>query len=198
MIPLVSYPELLSWGSAAFLGRHRGRATGDVTSSVLPKDCESISVLLLWCNVPQIVVILAGCSTAGKHILMIWRNALVVSYSCPLFKYWVCSLACFPLSFEMCMSWRIVLVCMVTSLIPCYLITLAPLLWNVLVRCHVKRMNIHLQLQSFFSPLDHLLLVFLISFLILLVVDLNDFLVLYNYLMCFPLWFNTFALRFIK
>lgn len=101
VIPLVSYPELLSWGSAAFLGQHRDRSTEEVTSSALPKDCESINALLLRCSVQQIAVILAGCSTAEKHILMIWRNALVISYSCPLFKYWICSLACFVPLFEM-------------------------------------------------------------------------------------------------
>lgn len=45
---------------------------------------------------------------------------------------------------------RMVLVCVMTSPIPCCGIAPAPLLWNILVRCHVKGMNIHLWLQRDF------------------------------------------------
>lgn len=158
VIPPLSCPELLlcSLGSAALPGRHRDGGTRKMIGPALPKNCERIGALSLWCNVQQIVVMLLSvpCWLADvedqqycrkKHVNDLKKKSLMISYSSSLFKYRLCSVACFLIPFLRCaVSWRMVLVCMVTSLIPCYLITPAPLLWNVLVRCHVKGMNIHL------------------------------------------------------
>lgn len=127
--------------------------------------------------------------TAGKNILMIWRrNASVFSYSSSLFKSWVCSLACFLISFVRCaMSWRMVLVCMVTSLIPCYLIT-CPVAMKRFSELPCKRDEYPSVTAEIFS-MAHPLLIFLMSFLILLLVDLNDFWCCHTTIWCvFPIY----------
>lgn len=143
-----SHPQSFSWAAwRAVLGRPRG--SGELKGAALPKDCHCVAMLSRagGCSAPclpaWVVRNQQHCERKHTHELMknYFRDFLLfkeLSLSTefadwPVFSSRFWGVLC-----------RRVLVCVAASPIPCCGITPALLLWNILVRCHIKGMNIHL------------------------------------------------------